>query len=151
MKYLVVFEDTWRTKVSKLTDHIGDTIEELLAIHGATADYDKEKKNSDNPYDMFTFGPGFYDIDAEDSEGSLVGRIMIFDVQEDTPNELFEDDFELPVVEEEESKYAILDPSGIIVNSFTTLEEANMYLDYMSGYHSSFWLGKCSVVGMDAL
>jgi hypothetical protein len=41
-------------------------------------DIDFEKYNSKDPYDMGTFGKGFYDISFNDEEEEYAGRIMIF-------------------------------------------------------------------------
>lgn len=84
-KFLVVYEDLWGNKESHKTNRIGDTIAEILDNYdlnlGEDVELDYEKLNSDDPYDVGSFGLGFYDISVfnnidEDGEGN--GRIMIF-------------------------------------------------------------------------
>lgn len=84
-EFLVVYEDVWHNKDSYRTKRIGTTIAEILKENNLTAEYDKEKLNSTDPYAMGTFGPGFYDIECYEQEegdagieGEYAGRIMIF-------------------------------------------------------------------------
>jgi hypothetical protein len=84
-EFLVVYEDVWHNKESYRTKHIGTTIEQICKDFDITADYDKEKLNSKDPYQAGTFGPGFYDIDCVEQtegdagiDGEYAGRIMIF-------------------------------------------------------------------------
>jgi hypothetical protein len=63
-----------------LTNKIGDTIQEIIKDFDLVGEYDIdfEKYNSKDPYDMGTFGKGFYDISFNDEEEEYAGRIMIF-------------------------------------------------------------------------
>lgn len=79
-KYLVVYEDLWHNKESYLTSKIGNTIKKIIKDFDLVPEYeiDFEKYNSMDPYDMGTFGKGFYDISFNDAEEEYAGRIMIF-------------------------------------------------------------------------
>jgi hypothetical protein len=84
-EFLVVYEDEWNNKESYRTKKIGTTIEQICKEFQIIAEYDKEKLDSEDPYQAGTFGPGFYDIDCSktpDGDGLLdeeyAGRIMIF-------------------------------------------------------------------------
>jgi hypothetical protein len=79
-KYLVVYEDLWHNKESYLTTKIGNTIKQVIKDFDLVPEYeiDFEKYNSVDPYDMGTFGKGFYDISFNDDEEEYAGRIMIF-------------------------------------------------------------------------
>jgi hypothetical protein len=85
-KFLVVFESEYNNKESFKTDKIGDTIKKIVEDYELTPDYDAEidydKYNSDDPYDVGTFGKGFYDISFSTPDGDYAGRIMIFDLQD---------------------------------------------------------------------
>jgi len=65
MKFLVVFEDIYNNKYSEVTEQIGTTILELAEEFEVTIDINEEKLNSYDPYDMLTFGFGFFDREAE--------------------------------------------------------------------------------------
>ncbi len=80
MKFLVVYEDLWHNKESAMAEigTLGTVIKEFVGDKTCEADYDKY--NSDNPYDIGTFGPGFFDIDIYD--GEEWERIMIFEISE---------------------------------------------------------------------
>lgn len=82
--FLVVYEDLWSNKYSFQTDKLGDTIEEIIKdfdLQLDLNDIDIEKYNSEEPYDIGTFGKGFYDIHFETSDGECDGRIMIFELE----------------------------------------------------------------------
>ena len=86
-KYLVVFEDIWNVKEHYQTNYIGNTIQEILDEKGLYAEFDKEKYNSNEPYQAGTFGNCFYDIDVYEADWECIddeyaGRIMIFDLIE---------------------------------------------------------------------
>lgn len=90
-KFLVVYEDIWHNKESIVTYRIGDAIKEFMESYDVVpfAELDFDKYNSDDPYEVGTFGPGFYDIeffqahsDGELEEQEYEGRIMIFDITE---------------------------------------------------------------------
>ena len=91
MRFLVVYEDEWNNKYSYPTNKIGDTITKITQDFEIEVDCDIEKLNSDDPYDMGTFGRGFYDIDVFIRDGvdpeeyldTLAGRIMIFETEEE--------------------------------------------------------------------
>lgn len=88
-RFLVVIEDIYNNKEHEQTNKIGDTIQKLLDEKNLVADFDKEKLNSDDPYQAGTFDMGFYDIDTYEkseekgSELEYAGRIFIFDLFED--------------------------------------------------------------------
>jgi len=88
-KYLVVWEDLWHNKESYLTNKIGDTIKqiekdfEVIWENEPDDQINYKKYNSADPYDVGTFGKGFYDLNFNDQEGEFAGRIMIFDLQAD--------------------------------------------------------------------
>jgi hypothetical protein len=93
-KFLMVYEDEWHNKESYITTKLGDTLLEVLKDNDVMLeqqdDIDSyvEKLNSNDPYDMGTFGKGFYDMDVyrkeDDAENIQIdnleyaGRIMIF-------------------------------------------------------------------------
>jgi hypothetical protein len=84
-QFLVVFEDVWNNKESYQTTRIGDTIKMIVEskkIHYAD-DIDYDKYNSDNPYQLGTFGEGFYDLIFQEDEDNdeYAGRIMIFELE----------------------------------------------------------------------
>jgi hypothetical protein len=83
-QFLVVFEDVWSNKESYQTSRIGDTIKMIVEANDLVPfdhiDYDKY--NSDKPYQMGTFGEGFYDISFNDKEDEYAGRIMIFELEQ---------------------------------------------------------------------
>ena len=88
-RFLVVIEDIYNNKEHIQTNKIGDTIQEMIDERNLVADFDKEKLNSDDPYQAGGFSMGFYDIDTyeksdeEDTELEYAGRIFIFDLFED--------------------------------------------------------------------
>lgn len=81
-EFLVVYEDLWHNKDSFRTSKIGDTIKQIVKDNELFRDGDEEvdyaKYNSKDPYDLGTFGKGFYDIEFNDKDGEYAGRIMIF-------------------------------------------------------------------------
>lgn len=79
-EFLVVYEDLWRNKESVRTTKIGDAIKQFVESHNLISEeeIDYERYNSDDPYDVGTFGLGFYDIDFSDDIDENAGRIMIF-------------------------------------------------------------------------
>lgn len=87
-EFLVVYEDIWNNKESFRTDKIGDAIKSLVDSYELTPEYeiDYDKYNSENPYDVGTFGLGFYDIslieryEEDEEDGEYAGRIMIFEL-----------------------------------------------------------------------
>lgn len=113
--FLVVYEDMWNNKEYYKTNRIGDTISEILDGSDLRLDEDKDidlsKLNSENPYDVGTFGLGFYDIDVYDIDSdeedfSSNGKIMIFFIGDDDKEDekehypvesKFPDDFEINV------------------------------------------------------
>jgi len=81
-EFLVVYEDLWHNKESYRTKKIGDTIKNIVKENELFRDGDEEvdydKYNTEDPFDLGTFGKGFYDIEFIDKEGEYAGRIMIF-------------------------------------------------------------------------
>jgi hypothetical protein len=87
-EFLVVYEDIWNNKHSYRTRKIGTTIVGISKDFNVTIEdgnFDKERYDSDTPYQVGTFGLGFYDIECYEQEegdaglqGEYAGRIMIF-------------------------------------------------------------------------
>jgi predicted transport protein len=84
-EFLVVIEDTWYNKDSVRVPlgQIGTQIQKFCLdydVKPENDDFDYEKYNSDDPYDVGTFGFGFYDISLVDKNDldEYGGRIMIF-------------------------------------------------------------------------
>jgi hypothetical protein len=83
-EFLVVFEDVWSNKESYRTKKIGDTIKMIMEANNLICEdeLNYEKYNSDNPYQVGTFGYVFYDIifQENDDNKDYAGRIMIFEL-----------------------------------------------------------------------
>lgn len=84
-QFLVVFEDVWQNKESYQTTRLGDTIKMILEQNELyyADDIDYDKYNSDSPYQVGTFGLGFYDLILQENEDNdeYAGRIMIFELE----------------------------------------------------------------------
>lgn len=69
--------------------HIGSVAKDLVRDNLDTGNMDQENKedlidkaikwDSIDPYDMGTFGPGFYDFDLVDKDGDYMGTITILE------------------------------------------------------------------------
>lgn len=83
-EFLVVYEDVWSNKESFKTTKIGDTIKIIMEANDLICEdgINFEKYNSDNPYQVGTFGYVFYDIIFQDNTDNkdYAGRIMIFEL-----------------------------------------------------------------------
>lgn len=81
-EFLVVIEDVWNNKDSARVSlgEIGTQIKKFLRDYELKPEneIDYDKYNSDEPYDIGTFGFGFYDIPLIDNTEDYGGRIMIF-------------------------------------------------------------------------
>jgi len=80
---------------------------------------------------------------------------MIFNIDE-LEEEEEEEEFDNPYercgdLEEYEDleKFAVLDPMGIILDTFAIMEEAGKYLDHLLVYHNDAFIAQCSVVILD--
>jgi len=84
-QFLVVFEDVWQNKESYQTTRLGDTIKMILEQNDLyyPDDIDYDKYNSESPYQVGTFGLGFYDLILQENEDNdeYAGRIMIFELE----------------------------------------------------------------------
>lgn len=84
-EFLVVYEDIWNNKESIRTEQVGDAIKSLVDSYELIPEneIDYDKYNSENPYDVGTFGLGFYDIsliERYEEDEEYAGRIMIFEL-----------------------------------------------------------------------
>ena len=93
-EFLIVYESTWNNKFTMKSKigRLGDDISRLLSMYMTgrySIDFDKDKLNSDNPYDIGATGFGFYDInvnvpfDENDENCDLAeygGVVMIFTI-----------------------------------------------------------------------
>ena len=85
-----MYESEWNNKFSYTTElfKLGDVVRQIIEDYELPDIYDRQvfdRLNSKEPYDIGTFGKGFYDMDFHDDEengfGGYKGRIMIFEVE----------------------------------------------------------------------
>jgi hypothetical protein len=81
-EFLVVIEDIWHNKDSARVSlgEIGKQIKKFCRDYELKPEYeiDYDRYNSDEPYDVGSFGLGFYDIQLVSDDEEYGGRIMIF-------------------------------------------------------------------------
>lgn len=88
-KFLVVHESEYYNKYSQIVPlgKIGTAVQTIYEELEIPFEQDViDRYNSDNPYEVGTFGKGFYDINMYKGKGEqeeYCGRIMIFDISEE--------------------------------------------------------------------